>query len=133
MKKQTDLNKNVQDDTQRESLLNTDEFGFIAKSGKYLKKYLFIGGLAGIGLLFNGCFPGYVTSEPTYIETSRPSSPSNVHVWVDGNWTWNRQSRTYVQHDGYWDRPHHNRKFVAGHWTTTPKGHKWSKGHWANP
>jgi hypothetical protein len=131
MKKHDELQKTFRGATQNELLTNTAEIGPLKKSFKHLKKYLYIGGLAGIGLLFNGCFPGYISSEPTYVETSRPSSPSNVHVWVDGNWAWNRHSGTYEHRDGYWSKPHQNRKYTAGHWNSTPKGHRWVDGHWS--
>jgi hypothetical protein len=130
MKKHDELQKTFLGATQNELLLNTEEIGHFKRTFKHLKKYLYIGGLAGIGLLFNGCFPGYISSEPTYVETSRPSSPSNVHVWVDGNWNWNRHTRTYEHRDGYWSKPHQNRRFVAGHWNSTPRGHVWVNGHW---
>ena len=130
MKKQTVLQRDIQNETQKESLLNTDGIGFISRTSKRLKKYLYIGGLAGVGLLFNGCFPGYVGSEPVYVETTRSSSPSGAHVWVDGDWEWNRQSQTYVHQEGYWHKPYHGRKFIAGHWTSTSRGHSWIKGHW---
>ncbi len=130
MEKQKESQRIIQDETQTGLLLNFEKIGFISTMAKYMKRYFFIGGLAGIGLLFNGCFPGYVSSQPSYTETYRPSSPSSVHVWVEGSWAWNRHSKTYVQTNGHWAKPNHHRKFVAGHWKSTPKGHRWVKGHW---
>jgi len=131
MKTHEDLQKNTQYATTN-GLLNVEKIGVFKKTFKHLKKYLYIGGLAGIGLLFNGCFPGYMSSEPTYVENSRPSQPSSLHVWVDGNWVWSRSTKTYVYRDGYWKKTHHHRKYVAGHWNSGSKGHKWAKGHWEN-
>jgi len=106
------------------------DISLISRIINNMKKYFYIGGIAGVGLLFNGCFPGYVSTQPTYTETYRSESPSNVHIWVDGNWHYNHSTQTYVHSDGYWTKSNHGRKFVPGHWKSTPKGHRWVNGHW---
>jgi len=100
------------------------------KNAEMFKKFVYITSLAGIGLFFNGCMAGYVATEPTYSEYSRPQRPSDLHVWIDGDWVFNRQTQVYVQRNGYWMQPQQNRVYVSGHWQTTPRGKYWSKGRW---
>lgn len=96
-----------------------------------MKKLFYLAGLAVVLLVLNGCSAtGYVTSEPAYVEYSRPARPSSLHVWVDGDWVYNRQTRLYVQNNGYWHRPNRGRVYVSGSWQTTPQGHRWQSGHW---
>ena len=96
-----------------------------------MKKIFYLASLAGMLLIMNSCSTtGYVSDEPTYVEYSRPSRPSNLHIWIDGDWTYNNQSRTYVQGRGYWQVPRHGRTYIQGSWQTTPQGHRWQTGHW---
>ena len=96
-----------------------------------MKKLVFLISMAGILLLINSCSTtGYVASEPAYVEYSRPAPPSNLHVWIDGDWEYNRSSRIYVQKNGYWSKPNPGRVYQSGHWQSTPKGKYWSKGQW---
>lgn len=96
-----------------------------------MKKFIFLFSLAGMLLLLNACSTtGYVTTEPAYVEYTRPARPSNLHIWIDGDWQYNRQSRVYVQKNGYWSKPSQGRTYQAGHWQATPQGKSWSKGHW---
>ena len=85
---------------------------------------------AGIGLLLNSCSAGYVTTEPVYTEYARPQPPSAFHVWKDGDWVYNRQTKVYVQNRGYWDKPHQNQSYRTGQWHSTPRGKYWEKGSW---
>ncbi|PKP33077.1 MAG: hypothetical protein CVU00_11110 [Bacteroidetes bacterium HGW-Bacteroidetes-17] len=130
MKNEDVLSKGFQDAIKFEPLLISKETGFIAKIGKGMKKVIFIGGLAGIGLLFTGCAPRYVATVPAYHEYSRPQRPSDQYIWIDGNWTYNRQTNMYVQQNGYWQRPHQSRTFVRGYWQASPRGHYWIPGKW---
>ena len=86
--------------------------------------------LAGIGLFFTGCEGAYVTSEPAYAESVRPARPSETHIWIDGDWQFNRRSHSYTHSNGYWEKPRPGRSHVSGHWNTTPRGHTWTKGHY---
>jgi hypothetical protein len=95
-----------------------------------MKKIIYLISLAIVALFLDSCFAGYVASEPTYVEYSRPERPSSQHIWIDGDWGWNNSTHVYVQKAGYWDRPRQGQSFVSGHWQTTPKGKSWSKGHW---
>ena len=94
------------------------------------KKLIFIAGITGFGLFLNSCVGGYVSSEPVYVEYSRPAPPSNVYIWRTGDWGWNNQSHVYVQRAGYWEKPRQGQTFVGGHWQSTSKGKSWSKGYW---
>lgn len=98
--------------------------------GSQLKKFIYISGLAGIGFLATNCSTGYVASEPVYIESARPERPSNLHVWIDGDWVYSRHNHAYVKHNGYWQKSSQNRTYVAGHWESTPRGNYWAPGRW---
>ena len=130
MKKNEDLQKDINNAIKREPLLNTKGNNANTRFSKNLKKIVYISSLAAIGLFFNGCVGGYVATEPTYVEYSRPPQPSNLHIWIDGDWAWNNQTHVYVQRAGYWEKPRQGQNFVAGHWNTTPRGRNWTKGHW---
>ena len=96
-----------------------------------MKKFIFLISLAGIVLLLNSCTTsGYVASEPNYVEYSRPARPSDLHVWIDGDWVWNRQSNGYIRNSGHWQKPSRGRVYVSGNWEVTPQGHRWKSGHW---
>lgn len=114
----------------QESSSGTAKNRFAANAGKRLKNFIYIAGLAGIGLLANSCSLGYVSTEPVYVESVRPARPSNLHVWIDGDWVYNRQRHAYVHSSGYWERPSENRIYVSGRWQNGPRGQYWEKGHW---
>ncbi|MFA5329557.1 MAG: hypothetical protein WC384_17320 [Prolixibacteraceae bacterium] len=130
MKKENVLSKDFQKTLKCDSFLSTPEAGFVSKTSKHIRKIIFIGSLAGIGLFLNSCMAGYVATEPTYSEYSRPQRPSDLHVWIDGDWVYNRSTRVYVQRSGYWQQPQQGRVYVSGHWKSTPRGKYWSRGHW---
>ncbi len=96
-----------------------------------MKKVFYLITLAGILFTMNGCTTsGYVSSEPSYMEYSRPERPSNLHVWINGDWIYNRQTHVYVQGNGYWQVPRNGRTYIEGRWQTKPQGHRWQSGHW---
>ncbi len=130
MKCKDALSKYRQETKTCDTFFRPQKTGFNAKIGKQLKKIIFIGSLAGIGLFMNSCMAGYVTSEPTYSEYSRPQRPSDVHVWIDGDWVYNQSSHVYVQKRGYWTRPQPNRIYIKGSWQSSSKGKHWEKGRW---
>lgn len=130
MKTNEDLQKDVHDEIQSKLLLNAAEISVTAIIKKHIRKAIYITSLAGVGLLFNSCIGGYIATEPVYVETSRPPQPSNLHIWIDGDWYWSNQSHTYVKRNGYWEQPRQNRIYVAGYWQTSPKGRYWKPGHW---
>jgi hypothetical protein len=133
MKKNGGLEKDIQEVIKSEPLLNAADSDVNVKVGGYLKKIICLTGLAcllGIGLFFNGCMAGYVATEPSYMQYDRPPQPSNLYVWIDGDWAWNNQSHVYVQKNGYWTKPRQNQTYVSGHWQASPKGKSWVRGHW---
>lgn len=97
---------------------------------KNLRRFIFLTCMAGSGMFLTGCMGGYVASEPAYVQYDRPVRPSESHIWIDGDWGWNRQTHVYVQKAGYWDKPRQGQKYVAGHWNSTNKGKSWSNGGW---
>jgi len=129
--KNTEVIRNgVKEATQFQSLLIAAKANNITNVGSRMRKIIFLASLAGIGLFFDGCTAAYVATEPSYIEYSRPQRPSELHVWIDGDWVFNRSTHTYVQRNGYWRQPQQNRVYISGQWQTTPRGKYWSKGHW---
>jgi len=129
--KNTGLTPNdVQEELQNQSLLIDANAGNITKVGSRIKRIIFSISLAGIGLFFTACTAGYVATEPTYVEYSRPQRPSERHVWVDGDWAFNRQTHVYVQRNGHWQSPVQGRTYISGQWQTAPRGKYWSKGRW---
>jgi hypothetical protein len=83
-----------------------------------------------MGLLFNACSPAYVTVRPTHLNIERPMRPSANHVWVDGNWIYSRQTRTYSKNSGYWVQPNRGKKYTQGQWKSNRKGSRWVQGRW---
>jgi hypothetical protein len=129
--KNTEITPNdVQRATQSQSTLTNAEVVITNKLSGGIKRIIFLTSLAGIGLFFNGCTAGYVATEPSYVEYSRPQRPSDLHVWIDGDWVFNSQTHAYVQRNGYWERPVQGRTYISGSWQSTPKGKYWSKGRW---
>jgi hypothetical protein len=95
-----------------------------------MKKLIILMPLMGIALFFNACAPAYVDTVPTYRETPKPQRPTVNHVWVNDDWRWQRQNRTYIQRNGYWSTPSRGRAYVPGYWQTKPRGHRWVSGRW---
>jgi hypothetical protein len=130
MEKNKELQKAIHDALQLKPLLNAPETKSVSKVIKRLKKFIYFISLAGLGIIFNSCAAGYVASEPAYVEYDRPQRPSSAHIWINGDWGYNRQSRIYVQKTGYWQQPGRGRSYVSGHWQSTPRGSRWNKGYW---
>ena len=129
--KKTEVTPNdVQEAIQNQSFLTVAKASTISKVGGSMKRIIFLTSLAGIGLFFNGCTAGYVATEPSYVEYSRPQRPSDLHIWIDGDWVFNTQTHAYVQRNGYWEKPVQGRTYISGSWQSTPRGKYWSKGHW---
>jgi WXXGXW repeat (2 copies) len=95
-----------------------------------MKNFLTSIGLLTIVLIHTSCAPAFVSSEPTYVEVVRPKQPSTVHVWVGDGWAYNRNSRSYVQRNGYWAAPRRGRAYHQGYWRKSNRGSVWVKGHW---
>lgn len=103
----------------------------VTKVGRQMRKIFYIVSLTGIGLCINACTStGYVSTEPSYVEYSRPAQPSSLHVWINGDWVYNQQNHEYVQKNGYWEKPRRNREHVSGHWQTSPQGTFWVSGRY---
>jgi hypothetical protein len=130
MKKNEDSPKYVQNVIKRDPLLRKTDFDFSSKVGKSLKRFIYVSSLVGMGLFFNSCIGGYIDSEPAYVQVERPPQPSNLHIWIDGDWVYNHQTRAYAQNAGYWQKPIKGRTFVSGHWQASAKGRYWAKGKW---
>ncbi len=107
------------------------EMSVVAKAGRNMRKIFYITSLAGIAICFGSCTAtGYVATEPSYVEYSRPPQPSSVHIWVGNDWVYSQQNHIYVQKPGYWEKPSHNRTYVSGYWQSSPQGQHWVPGHY---
>ena len=96
-----------------------------------MKKLIFLSFMASILLTLNSCTAtGYVATEPAYVEYARPVRPSELHIWIDGEWQYDRSHQAYVQKKGYWKKPNEGRDFIKGHWLETSRGRTWVPGHW---
>lgn len=130
MKNQELLSKKFEETISYTALSSSKKTGFVSKIGLHMKKIIFICSLAGIGLFLNSCMTGYVATEPTYSEYSRPQRPSDLHVWIDGDWVYNQSGHRYIQRNGYWTKPQQNRIYMKGSWESSSKGKHWRKGRW---
>jgi hypothetical protein len=131
MKKIEGLQKDVPGAIKGDFLFRRSKTEANARVGRNLRKFIILTSLAGIGLFFNGCMGGYIITEPAYTVVSvRPPQPSNVHIWIDGDWAWNYQTHAYVQKTGYWERPRQGQTYVSGHWQSSPRGKYWVTGRW---
>jgi hypothetical protein len=95
-----------------------------------MKKYVFLISLIGTILLLNACSPACVDMQPRYVKVLKPLQPSDAHIWVNDDWTWNGRTRTYVQGTGNWAMPRKNRTYSPGFWQISENGHYWVKGRW---
>jgi hypothetical protein len=130
MKTKDILTRKVQNEIRLEPQLIPEETNIFPQTIKPLKMLIFATGLVGMGLLFNSCMGGYIASEPSYVEYSRPQRLTETQIWIDGDWGYNRQSNVYVQKAGYWGNPRQGQTYVSGSWQTNAHGKSWSKGRW---
>jgi len=73
---------------------------------------------------------GYVRSEPMYVEIEKPRQPSSAYIWIEGDWLWQKNTRTYKNSNGRWEIPQHNKQYRPGHWENRRKGNRWVPGRW---
>lgn len=92
-----------------------------------MKKFIFFISLMGLLPFFNSCSVGYVSEVPVYQVYVRPQQPRGDYVWIEGGWTWNNRTKTYVQVDGTWVRHEQGRKHRTGHWEKNEHGSRWVK------
>jgi hypothetical protein len=105
--------------------------GGFENPGSRLRKIFYIASFVGLGICLNSCSAtGYVDSEPAYVEYNRPPQPSNAHIWINGDWSYNQRNHIYVQKNGYWEKPNPRRTHVPGYWQSGPKGKYWVSGHY---
>lgn len=74
----------------------------------------------------------YVSSEPRHIEIIRPRQPSSSYIWIDGDWIWQKDTRSYKHNNGRWVMPHRNRNYSPGYWEKRKNGKRWVTGKWRN-
>lgn len=94
-----------------------------------MKKIMLLVSLISILSFFTSCSAGYVSEEPTYVETARPMRPNANYIWIEGDWRWNNQTHSYYHQNGRWEAPNRGRNHTPGHWNHSPRGHKWVRGH----
>lgn len=93
-----------------------------------MKKFIFLFSLVAMVSVFSACSVGYVTEEPVYQEYNRPQRPSNNYIWIEGGWSWNSRTNTYIQNNGRWVREDQGRRHKQGHWEKNQHGSRWVKG-----
>ena len=60
----------------------------------------------------------------------KPAKPDAKHVWVAGEWKFNKTTKKYDWKEGHWFAPRPNTIWVSGHWKKVPEGFKWMHGQW---
>ncbi|HQR94109.1 MAG: hypothetical protein B7Y15_11450 [Bacteroidetes bacterium 24-39-8] len=95
-----------------------------------MKKTIYLAALLIAMVSINACGPAYVSIEPAYVEYERPMRPSVNHIWIEGDWLWSYQTRTYKQGRGRWEQSRNGRTYQQGHWKQGPRGKVWQKGRW---
>ena len=86
--------------------------------------------LVGVVSLLSACSPGYVATQPTYMDRARPARPGENYIWRDGGWVWSRQTHAYRQRDGDWVMTNRGRTYRQGYWKTNKRGSYWVPGRW---
>lgn len=130
MKENEFSKENVQVIVNLEQRTDEAKQSFISKGSERLKMFICLIGLVGVALFFNSCTVGYVAAEPEYVVYERPVQPSNLHVWIEGDWRYNYQTHVYTQRRGHWEQPSHNHVYINGYWQNNPRGKSWKPGHW---
>jgi hypothetical protein len=95
-----------------------------------MKNFVLVAALIVVASFFNACAPGYVNDEPARGVIIRPNAPNNTHVWRDGDWVWNRRTKSYTWNDGNWVAPRRGRAYREGHWESNRRGYHWVAGRW---
>ena len=95
-----------------------------------MKKFVFLITLIASGLLVDGCKPAYVLVKPIYDESPRPPRPSDKYIWINGDWVWNSQTKTYIRQESHWMIPNGKRDYIKGQWKVSSQGYHWSPGRW---
>ena len=93
-----------------------------------MKKIILLLAMITILSFLTSCDAGYVTEQPTYVETSRPIQPGADYIWIEGDWIWNSHSRTYSHGNGRWETPNRGKNYTPGHWNNSAHGYHWQNG-----
>ena len=59
-----------------------------------------------------------------------PPIPSPRHVWIPGEWRWNRRRGEYIWRQGFYAVPKPGRVWIEGRWVEGPEGSRWEPGYW---
>ena len=95
-----------------------------------MKKSVYLGAILAITISLASCGPAYLSVEPSYVEYARPARPSASYIWIDGDWTYSRQSQSYNHGRGRWEQPRSGQSYKEGYWKQDKHGKKWEKGRW---
>ena len=60
----------------------------------------------------------------------KPPRPSNDHVWIDGEWTWNDKTSTYEWERGGWTKAEAGKTYKPGYWRKVEDGWEYVPGRW---
>ena len=97
---------------------------------KTMKKLHLIVLFITLAFLIYSCSPAYVATQPLDNDEVRPHSPSNSHVWIGGNWKYNRRLKQYNQGFGRWVIPQRGKTYYQGQWNSNSRGYYWVPGRW---
>lgn len=68
---------------------------------------------------------------PAHVVVVKPAKARPNHIWVAGQWKWDKRKNAYVWVDGYYLKQRRGYKYMAGEWVVVPaKGYKWVPGRW---
>ena len=80
--------------------------------------------------LYGSSYKGYNTNLYRYANNRKSYRPSNRHIWIEGEWRYNRRLRRDVWYDGYWIAKKRNHKWVQGHNRSSNGARAWVAGRW---
>jgi hypothetical protein len=70
-----------------------------------------------------------IPSPPSVI-ISKPSTPKDEHLWVDGHWHYDKKISKHVWKKGYWKKHNEGHYWSAGRWVACEGGYHWLEGKW---
>ncbi len=94
-----------------------------------MKKSLLIILLSAGLFVLDSCGPSeiIVSNRPGRPYYSRPYSPGQGYIWIEGDWV--IRGGRYEWNEGRWARSR-NRLWIAGEWEPRDGGWRWRKGYW---
>ena len=83
-----------------------------------------------LGIANNVSAQFFVRIRPIAPVIIAPPIPSPRHIWIPGEWRWNKRRGEYVWREGHWLVPKPGREWIPGFWEDGRDGSRWIPGHW---